>query len=216
MIPARLGSKRLPKKNLLEIKGKPLIEYAAVKCLQANVFDQVYINSDSTKFQEIANRCDVDFHKRPEILGSDSSTSEQYVAEFLQKHKCEWLVQVHSIAPLLSVAEIIKFVNNLKNSDLDTILSYQSIQIECSQENQPINFTFEKKENSQELKPIQRITWSITAWRRETYLRSIENNLCATYSGRIGMQEISQLGSQIIKNREDLEIVKSLWHLVNK
>lgn len=44
------------------------------------------------------------YARRP--LGNNQATSEQYIAEFMANHPCEFVVQVHSIAPLLTVAEI--------------------------------------------------------------------------------------------------------------
>lgn len=106
MIPARMGSQRLKQKNLRELGGVPLIVRAIRKCRDAGVFDEVWVNSEHPAFGDIARAEGVNFHQRPEALGNNQATSEQFVAEFLQKHDCEFLFQVHSIAPLLSVEDI--------------------------------------------------------------------------------------------------------------
>jgi CMP-N-acetylneuraminic acid synthetase len=215
MIPARMGSQRLKQKNLRELGGIPLITRAIRKCKEANVFDAVWVNSENTHFGNIATQEGVNFHLRPEHLGNNIATSEQFVAEFLQHHNCTYVVQVHSIAPLLTVQEIIGFVNELKKNTYDCLLSAELVQIECAMNNQPINFTFSQKTNSQELTPVQRISWSITAWRRDTYLQAISQGQCATYAGNIGFYPINHLASHIIKTEEDLQIAEALLPLIN-
>ncbi len=78
-------------------------------------------------------------HRRPEALGNNQATSEQFVAEFLQTHDCDFLVQVHSIAPLLTVAEIREFVAVLARDEHDCLLSTDPVQIECAYRGQPVN-----------------------------------------------------------------------------
>lgn len=210
MIPARMGSQRLKQKNLRELGGVPLIARAIRKCLSAGVFDEVWVNSEHPAFGEIAAAENVQFHQRPESLGNNQATSEQFVREFLQAHPCDYVVQVHSIAPLLTVAEINAFVTELRSDRHDCLLSYEPIQIECALGGKPVNFTFREKTNSQELEPVQRIAWSITGWRRETYLAAAEAGQCATYAGRIGFHPVSHLAAHVIKTEEDLELAAAL------
>ena len=165
MIPARMGSERLKQKNLCELSGVPLITRAIRKCKEAGVFEEIWVNSEHPAFGKIAEAEGVNFHQRPETLGNNRSTSEQYIAEFLQKHPCDYVVQVHSIAPLLSVADIREFVGVLGSGEFDSLLSIDKVQIECAYRNQPVNFSYAEKTNSQELEPIQRLAWSICAWR---------------------------------------------------
>ena len=54
MIPARIGSKRVPKKNIRLIDGKPLIGYVLETIQKTTVFDDVYLNADDLIFKKIA------------------------------------------------------------------------------------------------------------------------------------------------------------------
>ena len=56
MIPARIGSERLKKKNLALIGKKPLIQYSIEAAKNAKIFDDIYINSDSVIFSKIAKK----------------------------------------------------------------------------------------------------------------------------------------------------------------
>jgi CMP-N-acetylneuraminic acid synthetase len=213
MIPARMGSQRLKQKNLRELGGVPLIARAIRKCREAGVFDEVWVNSEHPAFGDIARAEGVNFHQRPEALGNNQATSEQFVAEFLEKHECEFVFQVHSIAPLLSVEDVRTFVRVMQGGQHDCLLSYEPIQIECALEGKPVNFTLAEKTNSQELKPVQRITWSITGWRRSTYLDAVAGGRCATYAGRVGFHAVDHFAAHVIKTEEDLQLAEALIRL---
>ena len=215
MIPARLGSQRLKQKNLQLIHGEALIAHAIRKAKLSNVFDEIWVNSEADIFGEIAKDQNGGFQKRPDKLADNHATSEDFVYEFLRKHECDYLVQVHSVAPLLTVRDTVSFVNALKDIKPDVLLSVEDIQIECAFQNIPINFNYDEKTNSQDLYPIERITWSITAWKRDTYIDAYQAGLCATYAGKIQYHPIDKLASHVIKTQNDLDIANALYHLVH-
>jgi CMP-N-acetylneuraminic acid synthetase len=214
MIPARMGSQRLKQKNLQQIDGAPILAHAVRKCYASEMFDEVWVNSESDVFGEIANEEGASFHKRPDELANDMATSEDFIYEFLTVHECNYVVQVHSIAPLLTKNDVISFVKELKSKKPDVLLSCEEIQIECSYNGKPVNFTYDEKTNSQELDPVQRITWSITAWKRETYMKAYEAGKCATYSGEIAYFPVNKLAAHVIKTQHDLDIASALWGIM--
>ncbi len=216
MVPARMGSQRLKQKNLRELGGVRLITRAIRKCRAAGVFDEIWVNSEHPSFGEIAMEEGVQFHRRPPELAGDAATSEQFIYEFLKKHACELLFQVHSIAPLLTARELADFVRATVAADVDVMLSVVEERIECAYRGRPVNFTFEVKSNSQELDPIQRITWSVTGWRAKPYVEAAEAGRCATFAGRVGFHPISRLAGHIIKTEDDLRVAEALLPLVEE
>jgi CMP-N-acetylneuraminic acid synthetase len=149
MIPARMGSQRLKQKKLRELDGVSLIARAIRKCIEADCFDEIWVNSEHDAFGEIATAEGVGFHKRPEELANNTATSEQFVNEFIQAHPCDRVFQVHSIAPFLLAPRVAEFVKTMNESDCDVLLSCTHEKIGCSYEDQPINFSFDAKTNSQ-------------------------------------------------------------------
>ena len=213
MIPARMGSQRLKQKNLRELDGVPLITRAIRKCRAAGCFDEIWVNSEHEAFGQIAAEEGACFHKRPAELANNVATSEQFVYEFLQTHACDRVFQVHSIAPLLTPVQVREFVQAMESGGFDTMLSYTPEQIECACDGIPVNFSFDQKTNSQDLRPVQRITWSITGWRRAAYLAAVEARKTATYAGRIGFYPIDRLAGLIIKTEDDLRMAEALLPL---
>lgn len=215
MIPARMGSQRLRQKNLQPLRGEPLIVHAIRKCRAAGVFDEVWVNSEHPAFGEIARAKGAGFHQRPEHLGDNQATSEQFVAEFLEKHDCTYLFQVHSIAPLLTVNDVQSFVTAMAGGNFDVMLSVVDEPLEAVYDDKPVNFTFAEKTNSQDLRPVRRISWAITGWRRETYLAAAHAGKCATYSGRVGYVSVDRLAGHVIKTAADLAIAEALYPIVH-
>lgn len=215
MIPARLGSRRLKQKNLREINGEKLIVWAIRKCVRADIFDEIWVNSEAEQFEQIARQEGVKFHLRAPELANDVATSEEFVYDFLKQHACEYLFQVHGIAPLLTASEVRAFVEYMEQSRADTLLSCTHEQIECAMGGRPINFNFQEKTNSQDLEPIQRICWSITGWRAAMYLAAVEAGQTASYSGKVCFYPVNRLAGLIIKTEQDLQMASKLWTLVH-
>lgn len=213
VIPARLGSKRLPRKNLRELDGISLLARALRKALRSEVFDEIWVSSESTVLGDVAEQEGARFHLREEHLGSDTATSEDFIADFLESHHSDWLVQLHSIAPLLTVEDVRGFVAKLSTKESDAIFSVVSTRLEAVLGDGPVNFSFNSKTNSQELKPVREITWAITAWRASTFLASVESGECATYAGRRLFVEIPAIAGHVIKTEWDLQVAEALLPL---
>ena len=208
MIPARMGSQRLKKKNLQLLKGLPIIKVAIKKAKKITLFDEIWINSEHKIFHDIAIDEKVFFHKRPNELANNQATSEDFIYEFLKKNKCDILIQLHTIAPLLKKESIESFTKILITENYDSQFSVVNEQIECCYQGNPINFDFKIKTNSQEIKPVQRITWSISGWKSKSFINAYDDGFCATYYGNKNFFQISREEGLIIKTKEDLHTIE--------
>jgi len=88
IIPARGGSKGLPRKNILPLNGKPLIAYTIEAALQADCIDEVIVTTDDLEVADIAKQygATVPFI-RPKYLATDSA-----LAVDVYLHTVEWLI----------------------------------------------------------------------------------------------------------------------------
>lgn len=73
IIPARGGSKRLPKKNIYPLHGKPLIEYTIDACKQSRFIQDIYVSSDDSEILEVGIRAGAHALKRPANLADDQT-----------------------------------------------------------------------------------------------------------------------------------------------
>lgn len=84
IVPARSGSKGFPGKNIAEINGKTLIEYAIESGVSSTAVDKVFISTDSKQYEDIAQRAGAaSLGLRPEDLASDSAKTVDVILEML-------------------------------------------------------------------------------------------------------------------------------------
>ena len=76
VIPARMGSERLPIKNLALLNGSPLVSYAVEAAKASGVFSRVVLNSDGGIFEKVSERYGAEFYLRPQELGSSETKSD--------------------------------------------------------------------------------------------------------------------------------------------
>lgn len=86
IIPARGGSKRIPRKNVRDLCGKPLLRYAVDSAIEAEIFDQVIVSSDDLEVEELVSKWDrVTFHRRSPNLSDDYSRVPQVIHSLLSE-----------------------------------------------------------------------------------------------------------------------------------
>ena len=140
MIPARIGSTRLKFKNLSLINRKPMIYYAINSAKKADIFHNIYLNSDHEIFNEIANRYNVNFYLRNKFLGKNNVRSDDIVYNFLTNNHCDIICWINPIAPLLSSDDIKNTINYFMSNNLDSLITTEEKNVHSIYNNKPINY----------------------------------------------------------------------------
>jgi CMP-N-acetylneuraminic acid synthetase len=129
IIPARGGSKRLPRKNVLELAGKPLIAWTIEAGLQSKYIDRVVVSTDDAEIAQVARRygADVPF-MRPEHLAKDDSASVdvlKFTLRELEKHaeRYRYVVLLQPTSPLRNAAHIDAAIELLRDRQADAVAS---------------------------------------------------------------------------------------------
>ena len=85
VIPARGGSKRIPRKNIRPMSGKPLIQWTIETALNSNVFSDVMVSTDDAEIAEIARAAGASIPLlRPAELAEDSTTTGEVMAHAVE------------------------------------------------------------------------------------------------------------------------------------
>ena len=217
MIPARLGSKRVKSKNLRLLDGKPLVCHVMDKAIEANVFDGIYLNSESEVFSEICQKRGIQFYKRPAQLADDNATNDDFVMDFLKNVPCEIIIQINPTSPLLTVEEIKNFVKTMIEGNFDTLHSVKREQIEGMYHGQPLNFDpLKQMPRSQDLDPIYLFSSGIMGWKVKPYLEIHKKHKAATYGadGHTGYFTLSGFSTIDIDEEEDFQLAEvAISHL---
>jgi len=210
MIPARLGSKRIPKKNIRYMGDKPLIQYPIDLALNETRFESVWINTESKELGEIIQRLGASFHQRPAELANDTATNREFTYEFLDKHPCDYVIMVNPTSPLLRQETVRKFLNYVEENDFDTILSVVAEKEESFFRGEPVNFSLETKINSQLLEPVERLCWALTAWKRDAFIKLQDQGENPVFGGKMGRFHIPKDESCDLDTQEDWNIAEGM------
>ena len=216
MIPARLGSQRLARKNLALLAGKPLIAYAIAAAKEAGVFDRIVVNSEGLLIGRIAKEYGVEFYQRPERLASSSTTSDEVVYDFMQQHQTDVVAWVNPIAPLQPAQEVREVVEHFISAGLDSLITVREEQVHCNFRGAPLNYQVQEPfARTQELEPVHRFVYSLMMWKRATFMAAYERDGHAILCGRTGFFPVGRLASLLVKTEEDLRLCEYLltgWH----
>lgn len=74
IIPARGGSKRLPRKNVLEVGGRPMLSYVIEMATRCHLFDNVYVSTEDEEIGKVAKEYGAEVIERPLEYARDTST----------------------------------------------------------------------------------------------------------------------------------------------
>ena len=125
LIPARGGSKRIPKKNLLQFAGKPLLAWSVEAAVDSRVFDAVIIDSDDRKIISIAEDYGAQsFYKRPKHLSNDDAPTWGVIKHLLENiPTVEIVMLLQPTSPLRTSHHIIECMQKFHSSSLNSIVS---------------------------------------------------------------------------------------------
>ena len=101
IIPARGGSKGLPRKNVRILHGKPLIAWSIVAAQEAEVVDQVLVSTDSDEIADVARQFGADVLRRPAELATDQATTISVLTHVaIKKPDAEAFIVLQPTSPL--------------------------------------------------------------------------------------------------------------------
>jgi len=86
VIPARGGSKRIPRKNILKLNGIPLISYTIQAAIKSNQFDDIYVSTEDDEIKSISLAEGAKVDERPLHMAGDKVTKVEVISEFLKRH----------------------------------------------------------------------------------------------------------------------------------
>lgn len=114
IIPARLDSSRLPKKVLLDLKGKTVIQRVYEQCLKVKNVDGVYIATDSIEIKEV---CET-FTNNVIITKSTHKSGTDRIGEAVSAIDCDIVINVQGDEPFIEPSLIEALVNSFVNSEI--------------------------------------------------------------------------------------------------
>ena len=127
IIPARGGSKRIPRKNIKAFCGKPMITWAICAAKESDLFDHIIVSTDDDEIANVARTSGAETpFMRPEELGDDLTPTVPVVAHAVKSClDLGWAVDyaccIYPCAPLLQVADLAASLEVLQERDADFV-----------------------------------------------------------------------------------------------
>ena len=119
IIPARGGSKRIPRKNIKNFLGKPIIVYSIQAALDSELFDEVMVSTEDLEIADIARKCGAKVpFMRSQKNSDDFATTFEVIEEVIQSYeslgkKFKYICCLYSCAPLVKPELLVKAYNYL-------------------------------------------------------------------------------------------------------
>ena len=130
IIPARGGSKGIPRKNIKPLAGKPLIAYTIDEALKCQCFDRIIVTTDDHKIAQISQENGADILMRPKELAEDHTPTVDailHAVKMLEKEEdyvLDYIVVLQPTSPLRSSGDIKAAINlYLENADCESLVS---------------------------------------------------------------------------------------------
>ena len=131
VIPARGGSKRIPRKNIKPFCGKPMIGYAIEAALQSELFENVIVSTDDEEIKEIAIQfgAKAPFIRPPE-LSDDFAPTVPVIAHAIQHcHNLGYSVDevccIYPSVPFISISDLKTALDRLRMGDVEFVLGQE-------------------------------------------------------------------------------------------
>ena len=130
IIPARGGSKGIPRKNVKRLNGKPLIGYIIETALKVDEIDRVIVSTEDPEIVAVAKEfgAEVPFMRPEELAGDEIGTLPvlQHAINYLEKkenYKPDVIVLLYATSPMLSNSRIGEAIRLIKEKNFDSLLS---------------------------------------------------------------------------------------------
>ena len=182
VIPARGGSKGIPRKNIKSLAGKPLLAYSVELALQSACVSRVVVSTEDEQIGQIAAACGAEVIPRPPQLAQDDSPTEPVLLQVLQHleqqqgYRADWMVLLQPTSPLREKDDLEKAWALLRRENADSLLSvcvahdFLWREQPGSSRVAPINYDYRQRPRRQQMRQY-RENGSIYITRRELLLK---------------------------------------------
>jgi len=128
IIPARGGSKEIPRKNIRLMSGKPLIALSIEAALKSKCIDRVVVSTEDKEIAEISREYGAEIIERPEEFAKDESSTIDAILHALEVLRAEnynpdIIVLLQPTSPLRNAEDVGSAIELFLNSDCESVVS---------------------------------------------------------------------------------------------
>jgi len=162
IIPARGGSKGIPKKNIVDFCGEPLLAWTIKQTKKSKKIDNIYVSTDDKKIGSVAKRYGAKIIWRPKEISGDFSPSENAlkhaIDEIYKKNpeKIDYVVFLQATSPLREVKDIDNAIDKIIAEKADSLFSGAELEDfyiwkKAGKKLESLNYDYKNRKRRQEL-----------------------------------------------------------------
>lgn len=168
-VPIRLNSKRVARKNLKLLGGKPLLCYILESLRQVKTIDEIYVYcSDDSIVKYLPQG--IKFLKRPESLDRDETLGQEIYDAFINTIMADVYVLAHTTSPFIQPATIENALYKIINEDYDSAFSAEKIQTFAWYKGKPLNYDLKAIPRTQTIEPVYIETSAFFMFKRDIWV----------------------------------------------
>ena len=169
MIPIKLGSERVPKKNIKPFyDGTPLIHFIQKVCLACENIDETYVYCSDESIREYVLP-GVKFLKRPDFLDLNSANCNTIIAEFMKEVDADIYVAAHATAPFANAESMNICIEKVKSGLYDSAFCAEAVKSFLWKDGKPLNFDVQNFPRTQDLPLIYSEADEAYVFSRDTF-----------------------------------------------
>ena len=125
LIPARGGSKGIPKKNVKLFLGEPLINHSIKYAKKCSLIDEIYVSTDNSDIAKLGRDLGAKIINRPKNISTDSATTESAIDHFIKKINANKhiIVLLQPTSPIRPKNALFEALTKFKLNNYDSLLS---------------------------------------------------------------------------------------------
>ena len=125
IIPARGGSKGIPKKNIINFLGKPLLSHSIEYAKASNLISDIYVSTDDSEIAKIALDNNVSVIDRPQSISGDFASTESALIHAIENitYKPDIIILLQPTSPIRPKNSLDKAINQFMKDNYDSLLS---------------------------------------------------------------------------------------------
>ena len=206
VILARGGSKGIPRKNIIDINGRPLIWYSINASLNSNV-SETWVSTDDDEIKQVSINCGAKVIDRPSELATDTIMGDDSLVHFANEKDFDVLVYIQPTSPLIKTEYINTGIDMMLSGNYDSVFTaYKKAWDAVWNENMdPVGWDMYNRPRRQDVDDMWIEDGMFYITKKESLLSS-----GLRYSGKMGVVQIDFKDSFEIDTLEDLELVRKL------
>jgi CMP-N-acetylneuraminic acid synthetase len=213
---AREGSKRVVRKNLRLLNGKPMVSYAIEAALESKFLNKenIFLNTECHDIAKIGREYGISIYDRNPELAEDDIVLDELTYDFANNNPCEIVGMINPVCPLTTGQDIDLGIKQFLDDDCDSLITVREEQLQTFVNDVPMNFNIGQKiDKTQNLSPAQIVSWNFCFWKTAQFLRSYDRAGFGVFGGNVSLFKIDKLHGVKVSEESDFLHAEALLRI---